>query len=84
VSEKRKPRITFLLKIEAKGDKKSHRVELFDCELWGEERGWKGAPRFRMRVNGRWFPKGERRYFYKSEVRDILWRSLPWNDKPKL
>lgn len=78
MSEKRKPKITMLLKWEAKGVIKRNRIELFEANLFGKpSRSYRVM--FRMRVNGKWFTADNgREYFYKTEIRDILWRSIPF------
>ena len=69
MSEKRKPKLKLLLKFEAK----NHKVEFYDGELWDDY--YRGM--YRIRHNGKWFPEGEKRFFTKTQVRNILWRSLP-------
>ena len=82
MSEKRKPYFVFLLKKEGKN--KSTKIELFESELWNKSDGYqKGAKRYRLRVNGKWFKasygehKAEQIYFTKWEIRDLIWRSIP-------
>jgi hypothetical protein len=31
---------------------------------------------YRLRVNGRWFPKSKMRFFYKSDIRNMMFRQL--------
>lgn len=74
MSEKRKPEYVFLLK---KQGNKFKKVELFNMNLFEQYKGGRVCKRkFRLRVNGKWFPKGERQYFYMSQIRDLIWRSL--------
>ena len=79
MSEKRKPKITFLLKWEAKGEIKRNRIELFEASLFKGFERFEYRKLYRMRVNGKWFlgDKGQE-FFYKTEIRDILWRSIPF------
>ena len=79
MSEKRKPKITMLLKWEANGNKITNKVELFEAALWETEYQYSYRKLYRLRVNGKWHPKGTRKYFYKTEIRDLLWRSIPFN-----
>ena len=78
MSEKRKPKITFLLKWEAKGVIKRNRIELFDAQDFKDIYKYQYRKQFRMRVNGKWFSDRGKIYFYKTEIRDILWRSIPF------
>jgi hypothetical protein len=74
MSEKRKAEYVFLLK---KQGNKYKKLELFNRNLFEKYTGGRfGKRRFRLRLNGKWFPKGEKRYFYMSEIRDMIWRSL--------
>ena len=67
-----------MLKYEAKGEMRRNRIELFEASLWNPEHAYCYRKMFRMRVNGKWWPEGEHKYFYKTEIRDILWRSIPF------
>lgn len=78
MSEKRKPKITFMLKYEASGEERRNKIELFDAAQWDDAKTYQYRKMFRMRVNGKWWPEGERKYFYKTQIRDILWRSIPF------
>ena len=78
MSEKRKPKITIMLIFEANETKKRNKIELFEAGLWNEYEKWNYRTKFRMRLNGKWWPEGEHKYFYKTEIRDILWRSIPF------
>ena len=72
MAEKRKPDYTILLKKE--GKKKFNKIELYNSELWGVYT--RRAYKYRIRANGRWYPKGAKKFYYKSELRDIIWRSI--------
>jgi len=72
MGDKRKPEITILLRYPGKPN--SSKVEFFDSALFGDDFRFKR--KFRVRVNGVWFPKGKKQFFYRSELRDIFWRSL--------
>jgi hypothetical protein len=85
MAEKRKPCATFLLRIEGikskdTGKMKVQKIELFDSTLWGKKLGNRGARKFRMRVNGKWFngkgKRGDMLFLDKWQVRDLLWRSI--------
>lgn len=66
----RKPVFVFLLRNTSK--KKSDKLEIFKGTDWDKyERS-----KYRLRVNGKWYPKGEIRLFYKSEIREILFKSI--------
>jgi hypothetical protein len=79
MSEKRKPRITMLLKWEAKGKNVTTKVQLYDEHLFPDSDYPFRSKRFRVKLNGKWFyGHNKQRYFYKTEIRDILWRSIPF------
>jgi len=83
MSEKRKPTFIFLLK---KQGKKTHKVEVFEAVEFNE--GWqykimstKGKYKlirnsYRIRVDGKWWPKGKKEYFWKSEIRDLIFKAI--------
>jgi hypothetical protein len=71
MGEKRKPTTTILLNIHGKKSK----IELFPKNLF-EEEDFSKAKRFRLRVNGKWFPKNKKEYYTKWEFRDIFFRSI--------
>jgi hypothetical protein len=74
MGEKRKSCFTFLLKKESK---ETFKIELFDSVLWSGV-NYKSKIKFRLRVNGKWFPydKKDKHYFYKYEIRDLIFRNL--------
>jgi hypothetical protein len=84
MAEKRKPCAVFLLRIEGiklkdpKKIMKSQKIELFDSSLWGKSNGIRGARKFRMRVNGKWFngKRSDMLFLDKWNVRDLIWRSI--------
>ena len=67
-----------MLKIEAKDGIKKHKIELFDAKLWLKYEVYSLQNKFRLRVNGKWWPEDEMKFFYKTEIRDIIWRSIPF------
>jgi hypothetical protein len=69
MSEKRKPKYKMLLQISGKG--KTHKLELFEASDWGVNKRL-----FRMRYDGKWFPAGKRRFFTKTEVKEITFRGI--------
>ncbi len=84
MSEVRKPLFTFLLKYQAKGRITRNRIELFEATEFGYKRKGKSqAMKYRLRVNGKWFNKKNQtsrdyNFLYKSEFRDLLFRSIPF------
>jgi len=32
--------------------------------------------RYRIRINGRWFPEGKKEFFYPSALRDVVWNMI--------
>ncbi len=81
MAEKRIPAFIFLLK---KQGKRSNKIELFKADLWKDNEKVKWLydddyfdNRFRLRINGKWYsPYEQFSFFTKSEIRDILWRSI--------
>lgn len=76
MAEKRKPEITILLR--KTGKKKHSKLELFKRELFTDERMpyRHVSQKYRLRVNGVWYPKGEKRYYAGWEIKDLFWRSI--------
>jgi len=76
MAEYRKPTISLLLKKE--GKKKQSKVELFKRELFTQEPmpSRHVKQKYRLRVNGVWYPKGEKRYFASWEIKEMFWDSL--------
>jgi len=70
MGEKRKPYATMLLKINGNTQK----LEMFRMELWQPDNHM--GRKFRLRVNGRWFPKGEKKFFTKTEVKEMFIKSV--------
>ena len=72
MSDKRKPKYVLLLKKEGK---KTSKVEVFDGHLF------KGYPheifyRFRLRVNGKWWPEGKRKYLTKTQIKELFFKCI--------
>lgn len=76
MSDIRKANFIFLLK--KQGKKKSNKVEIFSSELWkdGQRNHGIKTGRYRIRVNGKWFKNKNIKYFCKTEIRDLMWRSI--------
>lgn len=73
MSEKRKPDLILLLRYSGKN--KSNKLEIFKATQWG------GAEnQYRIRVKGKWFPEGEKIFYFKTQIRDMLWRSIKFNE----
>ena len=73
MGEKRKPILTILLRKEGK---RLPKIELYPIELWGDKFNNWNSPRYRLRINGKWFKSGEQEIFSKWEFRDLLFRSI--------
>lgn len=72
MGEKRKPTFVFLLKKPGKkGFLKKHKIEVFPASLWLGK-----TNKYRIRVDGKWFPEKQALFFYRSEIRDLIWRSI--------
>jgi len=72
MSEKRKPSFTILLK--KQGKTKSNKMELFDKRLFKDYNYMDGV--WRLRVNGKWFPKDKVHFYTSNEVRNMFWRHI--------
>ena len=75
MAEKRKPEITILLK---RRGKKLPKLELFKASLFKDSPrpGCNCKGRYRLRIDGAWYPEGEREFLTIYEFRDLLWRAL--------
>lgn len=80
MAEKRRPHYIFLLKKVGKdGSTKTNKVEVFAASLWiGKKETGRGDPDliYRLRVNGKWWPKGEVRYYHKTRIMQFIARSV--------
>ena len=82
MSEIRKPIFVFLLKKLSKidGEKlRVNKVELFDALDFTDKKtiGLRHTESlYRLRVNGKWFPKGKKEFYYKSDIRNMIFKSL--------
>ena len=77
MGEKRKPKYTILLKKE--GNKKSNKVELFPASLWTthyKDRDNCGRDRFRVRVNGKWWPDNKIEFITKTNVKELFFKTM--------
>lgn len=71
MGEKRVPEVIILLRIPGKS-KKAFKLELYPAWAWNRK-----GRRWRLRTNGKWYPKAhEYRFFDFYEIRDLLWKSL--------
>lgn len=74
MSEKRKPKIILLAsKI---GQRKKSKVEIFEAKLFVEHVSWQMYNRYRLRVNGRWFPKGTVAFYTKTEIKNLYFKAI--------
>ena len=78
MGEHRKPKFILLLKNPSK--KKTSKVELFPRELFTDEPMPKRhrMAKYRLRVNGRWYPKDSVSYYASWEIKELFWRSTPF------
>ena len=78
MAEKRRPTFVFLLKNYGNGGKvtKTNKVECFPEKLFRKD--GKGDKMYRIRVNGKWWPKEERgsRFYYKTQIMQMIARSI--------
>jgi hypothetical protein len=77
MAEKRKPSFVFLLKKYGNDGKlqKTNKVECFPECLFKEKNAGSG---FRIRVNGKWFPKDEPgiRFYFKTQIMQLISKSI--------
>ena len=79
MAEKRKPKYTLLLR--KQGNEKTNKVELFPASLWksGEaysERDNLGRDRFRIRVNGKWWPTDKVLFVTKTKAKELFFKNI--------
>lgn len=83
MSEKRKPILTLLAR--KSGQRKFQKIEIFRASDFTENSWWKKHlhDRFRLRVNGRWFPKenGEKKCLYEkcftsTTIKNMYWKAI--------
>lgn len=80
MAEKRKPTFVVLLRYPGNDDKpKTMKIELFPEALFRDNLRTTRSQfrRFRIRVNGKWYPKGQKgaQFFYKTTFFRILQKS---------
>ena len=74
MAEKRKPTKIILLK--NSGNSKSNKIEIFDKNLFTDTSRDR-TKQYRIRTNGKWFPKGnEKRFFKKTELLELINRAF--------
>jgi hypothetical protein len=75
MGEKRKSVFTILLK--SKGKKKFDKVEMFRSFEFGyyDSR----VNKYRIRVNGKWYPKGKKEFFSKKQIMTLIEGSIHFN-----
>jgi len=74
MSEKRKP--VYIILLRNQGKEKSNKIEIFNASDFGYKRTGHKTYRYRLRVNGRWWPKGKKEFFRKNEIKEIMFRSM--------
>lgn len=87
MSDLRKPKYILLLRYPGNGSKpKRVKIELFESRLWRKNREVNKPfsdarksfteARFRLRVNGKWWPKNEMRFVTKTEAKELIFRNI--------
>lgn len=66
--------MVFLLKKRSNGKYRTAKVEIFPQHLW--EKDYEISTRYRLRIDGRWFPPKEFKVFTKWEIRDLIFKHL--------
>ena len=78
MGEKRKSDYSMLLKVHGK---ESKRIEFFASDQFRDDPGVNedkptisGKPdkRYRLRINGKWYPEGRRQFFYRGDILGII------------
>ena len=73
MGEKRKPEYVILLR--KQGNKEAHKLEIFKAKIFNGET-FRNRQRFRVRFNGKWFPKGEKEYFNLTQIKELTFRAV--------
>ena len=73
MSEKRIPDYTILLR--KRGKTKARKVELFPASYWIDS-PMKYRGKVRIRVDGRWWPKGEFKLVTTTDAKELLFRVI--------
>ena len=71
MSEKREPSHIILLR---KKGKKTNKVELFDKNLFAKGLSYNG--KWRIRVNGKWFPKNELAFYTRTQISNMIFKGI--------
>jgi hypothetical protein len=78
MAEKRRPTFVFLLKNYGNDGKasKTNKVECFPERVFRKDS--KGDNLYRLRVNGKWWPKEYKgsRFFYKTQIMQMISKSI--------
>jgi hypothetical protein len=72
MAEKRKSVFVFLLK--KTGTRKCNKVEIFNCRDFGYYSA--RVDKYRLRANGKWFPKGRKQYFSMKEIMKLIYSAI--------
>ncbi len=72
MADKRRADFTMLLRKQSK--KKANKIELFKWNQFLEPRST--VVRYRVRVNGKWWPAGERKFLTLTHVKEIVFRTI--------
>lgn len=72
MSEIRKPKYVLMLRKQGKNRK----IELFEAKLWKNAVEAELCWRFRVRVDGKWWPRGKMRFFTKTQVKELIFKNI--------
>lgn len=73
MSEKRKPEYVILLRNQ--GNKSTHKLEIFKAQIF-DGRTFNNKQKFRVRFNGKWFPKGKKDYFNLTQIKELTFKAV--------
>lgn len=72
MAEKRKPVYTMLLR--KQGNTKAGKVEIYRASEFDSSYLFKR--RYRVRVNGKWWPKGQVRFITPTQIKELVFRQI--------
>lgn len=76
MSDKRIPDFVLLLK---KRGNRSNKIEMFNWVQFDPSVRY-SVDRYRLRINGKWWPKDTKKYFTLTEVKELTFKAI----RPKL
>lgn len=77
MAEKRKPDWVLLLRKEGNNVER-HKIELFRAKQFAPElsRCFGFDQRWRVRLNGKWWPLGKKEFFTKTKIKELIFKHV--------